>query len=229
MPFQSNEADQDVEGKSADTGRNTKLFSEVAEAIYSKGYCIVDDALPVELQKSLSLHAQELSESQFKPAGVGRGVEHGKHNDIRQDSIFWINGDTKIESQWLAWAEGLQDSLNQRLFLGLFSFESHFAHYKAGDFYKKHIDAFRGQSNRKLSLVTYLNEGWLQDDEGELIIFDEKGENVIERVYPKAGTLVVFLSEEFPHEVMPATRDRFSIAGWFRVNNSVGDGVDPPR
>lgn len=229
MPFQPNETDQDVEGASADTERNAKLFSEVAEAIYSKGYCIVEDALPAKLLKSLSSHAQQLSESQFNPAGVGRGVEHGKHNDIRQDSIAWINGETKAESQWLAWTEVLQDSLNQRLFLGLFSFESHFAHYKAGDFYKKHIDAFRGQSNRKLSLVTYLNEDWSQDNRGELIMFDEKGENEIERVFPKAGTLVVFLSEEVPHEVMPATRDRFSIAGWFRVNNSVGDGVDPPR
>lgn len=34
------------------------------------------------------------------------------------------------------------------------------------------------------------------------------------------GTLVVFLSEEFEHEVLPAKRDRYSIAGWFRVNPS---------
>ncbi len=229
MPFQSNKPDREIGAEATGASKNTKLFDEIAEAVYAKGYCVIEDALPVELQKALSEHAKKLSETQFKPAGVGRGGEHGKHNEIRQDSIAWINGDSEIESQWLAWAEGLQGALNQRLFLGLFSFESHFAHYKAGEFYKKHIDAFRGQSNRKLSLVTYLNEDWSQDDKGELIIFDEKGETVIERVLPKAGTLVVFLSEEFPHEVMPATRDRFSIAGWFRVNNSAGDGVDPPR
>lgn len=228
MPFQTNDTGQDV-GGAADTSKSTKLFDEIANAIYAKGYCVIDDALPAELQTLLASHAQQLSESQFKPAGVGRGGEHGKHNAIRQDSIAWINGDSEIESQWLVWAEGLQDALNQRLFLGLFSFESHFSHYKAGEFYKKHIDAFRGQSNRKLSLVTYLNEDWSQDDNGELIMFDQKGETIIERVLPKAGTLVVFLSEEFPHEVMPAGRDRFSIAGWFRVNNSVSDGVDPPR
>jgi len=32
--------------------------------------------------------------------------------------------------------------------------------------------------------------------------------------------LVIFLSEEFPHEVLPANTHRYSIAGWFRVNNS---------
>lgn len=46
--------------------------------------------------------------------------------------------------------------LNRHLLLGLFSFESHFTHYRAGDFYKQHQDAFKGQANRILSLVVYL-------------------------------------------------------------------------
>jgi SM-20-related protein len=40
--------------------------------------------------------------------------------------------------------------------------------------------------------------------------------------------LVVFLSEEFPHEVLPTATDRYSIAGWFRVNTSSAERVDPP-
>ncbi|MDQ7061154.1 MAG: 2OG-Fe(II) oxygenase [Sulfurimonas sp.] len=32
---------------------------------------------------------------------------------------------------------------------------------------------------------------------------------------PQANTLVVFLSEKFPHEVKVAKKQRFSIAGWF--------------
>jgi SM-20-related protein len=35
-------------------------------------------------------------------------------------------------------------------------------------------------------------------------------------VYPSGGKLVLFLSADFDHEVLPATRDRFSIACWFR-------------
>ena len=35
--------------------------------------------------------------------------------------------------------------------------------------------------------------------------------------------------EEIPHEVKPARRDRFSITGWFRLNTSSPDRVDPPR
>jgi len=48
-------------------------------------------------------------------------------------------------------------------------------------------------------------------------------------VLPQLGTLVVFLSEEFPHEVLAAQRDRYSIAGWFRVNSSTAQQIDPPR
>jgi SM-20-related protein len=49
------------------------------------------------------------------------------------------------------------------------------------------------------------------------------------KVLPSFGTIVVFLSEEFPHEVLPAKRDRYSIAGWFRLNNSIDNNIDPPN
>ena len=34
---------------------------------------------------------------------------------------------------------------------------------------------------------------------------------------------------EFPHEVLPAMRDRYAIAGWFRLNSSIANNIDPPR
>jgi SM-20-related protein len=108
--------------------------------------------------------------------------------------------------------------LNRRLFLGLFSFESHFSHYGKGDFYKKHQDAFKGKSNRKLSLVTYLNRHWQDSNGGELVIYTKNVSQPTIRVEPKFGTVVLFLSEDFPHEVLPCSADRYSVAGWFRVN-----------
>ena len=33
---------------------------------------------------------------------------------------------------------------------------------------------------------------------------------------PAAGTLVVFMSGDFPHEVLPASRERLSLTGWYR-------------
>jgi Predicted proline hydroxylase len=54
-------------------------------------------------------------------------------------------------------------------------------------------------------------------------------EEVVEKVVPQMGTLAVFLSERFPHEVLPARADRYSIAGWFRVNTSINNQIDPPH
>lgn len=204
-----------------------ELYGNIAEAISRKGYSINFNALPAALSEKLWLHLQQMNSEKFASAGVGRAWHHQLNRFIRRDEICWINGESEAGRAWLEWTQSLQVYLNRRLFLGLFSFESHFAHYAPGAFYKKHLDAFKGESNRRLSLVFYLNPGWLPEDGGELVL-DTDAENQI-RVTPAYGTLVTFLSEDFPHEVLPANRDRYSIAGWFRVNGSTPERVDPPR
>ncbi len=101
--------------------------------------------------------------------------------------------------------------------LGLFEYEAHFAQYEVGDFYKKHLDAFRGNESRKLTTVFYMNEDWRDANGGELKVYD-LNDQLIQTIAPIAGRLVVFLSEQFPHEVLPAHAKRYSIAGWFRTN-----------
>lgn len=76
--------------------------------------------------------------------------------------------------------------------------------------------------------MVYLNPGWLPDDGGELVLYSDEAEQGSLRVMPAFGTLVVFLSEYSPHDVLPTQRDRYSIAGWFRLNTYTSDRVDPP-
>ena len=78
-------------------------------------------------------------------------------------------------------------------------------------------------------MVVYLNPGWQPTDGGELVIYQDDADQKGIRVTPAFATAVVFLSEEFPHEVLPAQRDRYSIAGWFRVNTTTSAKADPPR
>ena len=52
-------------------------------------------------------------------------------------------------------------------------------------------------------------------------MYDEH-DNLLQKVSPQANTLVVFMSEKFPHEVLKAKRKRYSIAGWFRVDVKEG-------
>jgi len=214
---------------------NTSLFESISNDIITKGFSIRPYALPENLANLLLQHISVLPNENFKRAGIGRAKDHSINDFIRTDEICWITNNTKASNAWIKWAESLRIFLNKRLFLGLFSFESHFAHYAERDFYKKHKDAFKGDNNRTLSIVVYLNKYWSPDDGGELIIYDNQSSdssiinNNIITVTPSFGTVVVFLSEKFPHEVLAAKRDRYSIAGWFRLNNSINNNIDPPR
>lgn len=111
--------------------------------------------------------------------------------------------------------EQMRLALNRSLQLGLFEFESHFARYPAGAFYARHLDQFHDDSRRILSCVLYLNESWMAQDRGELRIYLNGDGMEFVDVLPQGGRLVVFLSGRFAHEVLPATRERLSIAGWF--------------
>jgi SM-20-related protein len=204
------------------------VFSLIADDIQLQGYSIRPGALPEALTTALVAHQQTIEREKFTNAGIGRGDEYLKNKFVRTDEICWITGDTDASRQWLDWTASLQRFLNRRLFLGLFSFESHFAHYGPGDYYKRHCDAFRGGANRILSVVAYLNSGWTHVDGGKLVLYKNDTDKEGVKVVPLLGTLVVFLSEEFPHEVLSANRDRYSIAGWYRVNTSVATKVDPP-
>lgn len=203
-----------------DEARAPLLFDLIAKDLYQHGYSVQTNALPAELATLLAAEVRLLPAEHFKKAGIGRDHQHVLKPLLRGDHISWITGNTQVTQAWLEWAGSLQRALNQRLLLGLFSFESHFAHYAIGDVYTKHQDAFKGETNRVLSLVTYLNPDWNDADGGELVLYPQNINKGGLQVSPCLATLVVFLSEEVPHEVLAALVDRFSIAGWFSVNNS---------
>jgi len=207
---------------------SSALFSDIAEDISNKGFSIQPAAVPAGLAHRLRQHVKVMDDQRFGAAGIGRDLTNNHNEAIRCDQICWIDGESEVGREWLQWAAIMQRQLNRELYLGLFSFESHFAHYRVGDFYKRHLDAFKGQANRVLSLVVYLNESWQPQDGGELVLYADERDMTGTVVIPNFGTLVVFLSEQFPHEVRVAHHDRCSIAGWFRINSSDTGRVDPP-
>ncbi len=204
------------------------LFTRIANDLQVQGFSIQECALPSRIAEALSAYQLSLNSHTYQPAGVGRGSDLNQNEVVRNNAIRWITADSPAGQLWLDWAAQLQSFLNHRLFLGLFSFESHFAHYAPGQFYKRHYDAFKGQANRRLSIVTYFNPQWQNEYGGELVLYKHDDDHVGIKVLPQFGTLVVFLSDEFPHEVLPASRDRYSIAGWYRVNTSTHCTIDPP-
>ncbi len=148
----------------------------------------------------------------FKQAGIGRNDDVQVNPSIRKDSTLWFDENSVVQNKLLVLMNELQAQLNRCFYLGLSFYECHYAFYKKGDYYLKHFDAFKGQSNRIITTVLYLNTPKLG---GELVLYDETSQ-VLKKITPKAGTLVVFESERFEHEVLSAESDRFSVSGWFR-------------
>lgn len=160
--------------------------------------------------RARSLH----DEGRFDRAGVGRGTERRLAKDVRSDEISWLDRSAGPEVEALfARLESLRVRLNETLFLGLNDFEAHFALYRLDGFYDRHVDRFRDDDARTISAVLYLNPEWTEEAGGELAIFTDEGEF---RVPPRAGTLVLFQSATIEHQVLPAHRERWSAAIWFR-------------
>jgi SM-20-related protein len=189
----------------------------IVDGVARHGYAIVPDFLPLDEIAALRTRAIAGDDAgELTAAAVGRGARRTVDRAIRGDRIRWIDaaGATLAEHRLLAALDALRAEVNRALQLGLFDLEAHYAIYPAGAGYATHVDRFRDDDARVLSLVLYLNDDWQDDDGGALQLTLPDGSKV--DVAPEGGTLVAFISDRFPHAVQPAARDRVSIAGWFR-------------
>ncbi len=197
--------------------KQQKLIDELVQQRLSINHHYFDAELTSTLYQELTSLVEE---DRLRAAHIGKEQQRSHIRDIRGDAIHWLNGETDAQRRFLTEMTQLQDALNQQLFLGLSELEVHFAHYPPGMGYQKHLDSFQNNNLRRITIVVYLNPDWQDDDGGELEIYD--GDEVIATVRPLAGTLVCFVSEAFPHQVTITKRERFSIAGWFRVRDTAG-------
>jgi SM-20-related protein len=191
-------------------------FATLFSGLSARSYAIFPHFLSPEL--SAGLHAdfeQCLAAGEFQRATVGKDRQLADH--IRRDEIRWLEPAALNAAQSAIWAqwESLREGLNRELLLGLWSLEAHYARYQPGAFYARHVDRFLADDTRVVSLVLYLNPDWESDQGGELVLYDAAGSPQA-TVLPELGTLAVFLSDQIPHEVLPAARERRSLAGWFR-------------
>ena len=192
-----------------------EIYSKIADALVENGYIIIENALDKKIPSELLNFAK--NDIRFKKAGISASSSLHVDSNKRRDKILWLDEDGEAQSEFLDFSNGLKEYLNRSLYLGLSYYESHFAIYNEGDFYEKHLDAFKNSKNRVVTTVYYLNDEWNENDGGELIVYDENNKEIA-KVMPNANTLVVFMSEKFPHEVLSTNKKRYSIAGWFRVD-----------
>jgi SM-20-related protein len=187
----------------------------IADAIAEQGWGETDDFVPRGQVRALAEELRGQSQAGvLRQAGTGAGAGRRIRGDVRGDHIAWLEPPraTPVQRLCLARFETLRLELNRELQLGLLDFECHFAVYPPGACYQRHLDRFATDDRRTLSCVLYLNDAWSAQDGGALRLHLGDGHR---DVLPLAGTLVIFLSERFEHEVLPARRERLSLTGWF--------------
>lgn len=195
-------------------------IEEIAAQLEHTGHITLEQCFPDLLLTRLLTRCQDDHALRFHAAHIGRGAARVQLESIRGDVISWLDDTDSIDQSYLAQMEMLRAGLNEALYLGLFDYECHYAIYGPGAGYAKHSDVLVGKKNRILTTVLYLNEDWQTGDGGELVLFEPAGTDVIATTTPKFGTMIIFLSESFPHEVLISHRTRRSLTGWFRVRGS---------
>jgi SM-20-related protein len=168
------------------------------------------------LSKGLQQNILQLQkEDMMTDAGIGNSWIKDVHQKMRGDKIYWMDKqhDNIFEQEFLYLVEGLIDRLNSTCFTGINDYEFHYAIYEEGSFYKRHKDQFKNDSNRKFSLISYLNEQWIDADGGQLVVYQNEE---VQKIQPMSQTAVFFKSDEMEHEVEKAHRSRMSITGWLK-------------
>ena len=222
---------------------NEALAHQLCDDLVQQAWSQHDHFLSRELILSLAAECRALHEkNSLKQARIGRAQETHVQTNIRSDQIAWLEaGQSAACDAYLQIMDQLRITLNQALYLGLEEYESHFAFYAPGAAYSKHLDRFHSDDARTVSVVLYLNEDWQTEQGGALRLYPPQSptqsqsqspspsptptqnpqENTSQDIYPEAGRIAIFLSADMPHEVLPATRDRMSLTGWFKRRGTV--------
>jgi len=193
-----------------------EVLSGIANDLAGPGWSLRHDFFDPDLTRALHGEAEAAwRDGALRPAAIGRGEGRSVHEEIRGDSIRWVDSRSATPSQraLLGELEALRLALNRELQLGLWDVEIQLAAYPPGARYHRHLDQFAGLQLRRVTVMLYLNPGWTEELGGALRMYTERG---VVHVLPAANTFLCFLSERIEHEVLPARQLRFSIGGWLR-------------
>lgn len=191
-------------------------FDLIIDSYLSNKVGIDAGFLNEELSLGLQENIQQLLKAELMtPAGIGNEKTKDPNQKIRGDKIYWMDKSRQNihEQHFFVIIENFISYLNNTCYTGINDYEFHYAVYEEGSGYKRHKDQFRNNSNRKYSLINYLNENWLEENGGQLLVYQDE---VVQKISPKSQTAVFFKSDELEHSVVMSTKQRMSISGWLK-------------
>jgi SM-20-related protein len=203
-----------------------------ADRLAQDGFVVLDGFLGDDDARAMRAELEALLEAgAFRPARVGHGASLQHASGIRSDRICWFkvartdlvpdeddedDGDGEgvvpgpAVRRYLAALDATRVAIARSCFLPLSHIELHAACYEPGTRYGAHLDTFKDDTRRVISVCYYLNEEWRDDDGGFLRLHTQPPRDVA----PRFDRLVIFRSGDMLHEVLPVRRRRFSTTGW---------------
>jgi len=186
---------------------------EWMEKLSGQDYAVVDDFIPGDMFGVIMSFFEKVEEKdKLKKAGIGTLEDYQIREKVRGDFIYWLerNRDEELKAFYELMDE-CTEALKRFCFVSLHGSEFHLAKYPPGTRYERHLDQFHERSNRQITVLIYLNKNWQKPDGGELKMFTNNGEKVIE---PVAKRLLLFRSDKIEHEVLMTRKARYSLTGW---------------
>ncbi len=191
-------------------------FEELIEGFITNRIGISEEFLGLPLAAALQKNIHLLkNDSKMIVAGIGNSAVIDKDDKIRSDKTCWLDTNSKnsAELEFLDIIAEFIRHLNRTCYTGINACEFHYALYEPGTFYSRHKDQLRNDSNRKYSMVSYLNENWLESDMGQLVIHEQE---TTRHILPSNQKTVFFQSDVLEHEVAVSSRARLSVTGWLK-------------
>jgi SM-20-related protein len=183
------------------------------DQLAEQDYVIVDDFLSDKLYKQVRQFFSDVEETdKLKKAGIGTQQDFQLKAEVRGDFIYWLEEERDTElTEIFELKNQLIQNFKRFCYLSLSGSEFHIAKYPVGTHYHRHLDQFNERSNRQITVLIYLNEHWQKGDGGELVIYKDGKEILVE---PIAKRLLLFKSDIIEHEVLTTNIQRYSLTGW---------------
>ena len=216
-------------------GLITQLPAAAVSELRNQRFAVVPNFAPAALVTALANDVGMLREQQcFETSEVGEDDSAMVEESYRVCESCYLYppeaaeelagcGDLCARQQLYASLDSVRDSLCELRPLEPSRTEGLYIYYPHGGFYRAHLDAAPKGSgyfaeNRVFSYLLYLNDGWRVEHGGCLRLFpDGSDDGSFVDVEPRAGTLVVFRSDEIMHEVLATSAPRLVVAGWWHA------------
>lgn len=152
----------------------TFFSKEDLRTLETEGFIVKDGFLGKSPTQSIFDEANKLlADGKLRAAGMSRGKDFWNDSKIRGDLIMWINEKWQIQEDYpnlyilLTKIDSLRQELNENCQFESQKTQTQLTCYPGeGSRYVRHLDAYKGGTSRRITVLYYANPAWKKADGG---------------------------------------------------------------